>query len=883
MRSPLKSIPLLLFALYGVASLSGVSFEADTRKIDPYLQSSMGTDLIETRIRHLAAPSDTTPFLLPAFLSLGSGDPAIPAKIMNLEGTSLRITDRLFIVHVPIDAIDYISRWGSVDYIEGGKLARPLLDVSRNATSADRVQAGNSPLPRPFTGTGINVGIVDTGLNNAHKDFFDSSGTVSRVVHTYSASSFPSGTSPDPKVDEDGHGTHVTGIAAGNGLMSSGTYTGMAPGANLFIAKTNFLTTDIVTAVANLMKNSIGKPISMNLSFGVVTGPHDGTDDPQGSLFTKAINDLATNPPNGKGIIVAAAGNERTEKEHFQIPLPHFGSVSIPLSLKTGSSFIDVWADGADRYMVRATIGSDSAEAAPGKTASSSGNKISISNGGDLPLNGATHITVFFTSSAATPATIFLARTRNGGNGKVDAYIDKQEGSFTTGSEAGTITEPANAENIIAVGSYNTKIGGEVGPIGDISTFSSLGPTRDGRIKPDLTAPGSLIYSARSFDATFLPIEIAPNDNYVIFEGTSMSTPHVAGIAALIWESNPLLTSAQMRERLKRTADPQTTGPDTTWGHGKVNALAAVTETVAGISGSMKALRGENLTLRADEKSSGPYGNTVTYTWMVSGGTVTPLTGPSTTFTANTPGDYTVTLTATPGSEPYNSTSTTIRVNTIPVAKIDGPSTDNVGIPVSFSGAGSFDQDPGSPPLKLWWVLVSRPSDSSVVSLVPAGNDNATLTTDKPGIYEVGLRADDGLDNSALVTKIYTTTGVAPPSTGGGGGGCSIGSEMETEDGPSSLAALLLILIPLFVLPARKLGRSTSRCPGTYRGVPRSGLWNEEEIALCGMAASGRRSRAFDNGAPGIQRSVHDEAVHREGRCAPSGKTSGRGAPTAVR
>ncbi len=85
------------------------------------------------------------------------------------------------------------------------------------------------------------------------------------------------------------------------------------------------------------------------------------------------------------------------------------------------------------------------------------------------------------------------------------------------------------------------------------------------------------------------------------------------------------------------------------------------------------------------------------------------------------------------------------------------------------------------------------------------------MTTDRSGVYEVGLRVDDGVDNSALVTKPFTTTGTAPPSSGGGGGGCSIGSGTGAEDGTSSLAALFLILFPIFILPARKIGRYTSR------------------------------------------------------------------------
>jgi len=121
------------------------------------------------------------------------------------------------------------------------------------------------------------------------------------------------------------------------------------------------------------------------------------------------------------------------------------------------------------------------------------------------------------------------------------------------------------------------------------------------------------------------------------------------------------------------------------------------------------------------------------------------------------PGNYRVSLTvsqASPAGTPQGTAEATVHVNRIPLAAIAGPATDNVGIPVSFSGAGS--SDPDSQPLTLRWVLVSRPSGSSA-SLVAAGSDNATMTPDFPGVYEVGLRADDGLDNSALVTKTYTT------------------------------------------------------------------------------------------------------------------------------
>ncbi|MGZ8450456.1 MAG: S8 family serine peptidase, partial [Candidatus Deferrimicrobiaceae bacterium] len=743
------------------------------------------------------------------FVHLQSGNRAFPDKIRALGGEAAQIHDRLYSGTLPADAARYVSRWPEVAYIEAAKMARPMLDVSRPAVQADVVQAGTG-LPSAYSGAGTYVGIVDSGLSSGHLDFFVNGNPSSpRVVHWYPNS----GTAG---VDTEWHGTHTAGIAAGNGFLSGGRFTGMAPGASLLVAKTIFTTVDIQQGVENLLSFAGTTPVGINLSLGLTTGPHDGT-----SGFESAIGFLATNgvASGQRHIITAAAGNERTDQEHFQVALPPFGSVNIPLSLETGGSLIEAWADGADQYKVTATLGSESAVVASGTSASSSGGGgISVSNRVDLPPNGATHITVFFTASSATSATVFLERTRNGGNGKMDAYVDKLDGSFTTATEGGTITEPANAQNVIAVGSFDTKApGGSPDPSQGISSFSSLGPTRDGRDKPDLAAPGSVLYSAKSSDPYGGPHPTPPTvpgyDNYIILEGTSMSTPHVTGIASLVWQSNPLLTSAQMRERLRRTATPVPPTPNATWGFGKANALRAVSASVASITAPATATPGNTVNLTSESSSSAFPNNPLSYTWAFSSrptGSNASLSSPtaaSPSFAPDIPGDYKISLTvsqASPAGTSPGTAEATVHVNRIPLAAIAGPGTDNVGIPASFSGAGSTDPD--SQPLMLRWVLVSRPSGSSA-SLVVAGSDNATMTPDFPGVYEVGLRADDGLDNSALVTKTYTTTGVAPPSTGGGGGGgCSIGNGMRAEDGPSSLVTLLLILLPLLVLPGRKIG-----------------------------------------------------------------------------
>ncbi len=799
-----KRISLCILLAWGAASLSGVEVAPDRRRIEPLALVSDEPAVVAAQGKILGETRESSS-RVPVFLHLRQDTPDLPRKIAALQGDATRLRPRLYSGAIPRDAARYISRWPEVSYIEAGKRARPLLDLSAPATAADNVHQGSPGFPPPFdadgiTGAGVYVGVVDAGLSGAHPDF-RTGGDESplRVAHTY----------PSPQAalaDEDGHGTHVTGIAAGNGFASSGTYTGMAPEAEILVGKTSFLTTDIVNAVSDLLAfaENNDRPAAVNLSLGTVLGPHDGT-----SGFESSIDSLAAGPAGSRRIIAAAAGNERDKREHFRATVPPFGLTTLTVTFPAGTSSAstEIWADGDDQYTVTAAMVIETVTVPSGSSGSSPNGKIRIYNAESLPPNGATFINLFFLPiSAGGTATIQLRRTRNGGTGTVDGYIDGVEGTFGAAAETGTITEPANAESVLAVGSYNSKtFSGNPAPQG-ISSFSSLGPTRDGRIKPDLTAPGSVIYSARSFEASFDPIEIVSgNDNYVILQGTSMSSPHAAGIAALAWESNPDLTGAQMRERLRRTASAPTDGsavPNATWGAGKIDALGAVTETVAGISGPSRAVPGQSLSLRADEKSSGPFGNAIAYTWSASGGTVMPTSGPSTTFTVDAPGEYTVTLTAAPGSAPYNSASATIHVNTVPTAAISGPASAEAGTPVTFSGDGS--SDPDGETVTYRWVLVSRPEGSSA-TLLPAGFDNASMTPDLAGAYEIGLRADDGLDNSPLATKLFTATPPpAPPSSGGGG--CSIGNGTGGDASGSSLATLLLLLSPLGVLSARKRG-----------------------------------------------------------------------------
>ncbi len=151
------------------------------------------------------------------------------------------------------------------------------------------------------------------------------------------------------------------------------------------------------------------------------------------------------------------------------------------------------------------------------------------------------------------------------------------------------VSSPASADSVIAVAAYITKtrwpsIDGNTYRYdpeptrGDIADFSSIGPRRDGVLKPDIAAPGMAILSALSTAAPYDASVVAPDGVHWVLQGTSMAAPHVAGLAALMDQAWGPISALEMRQRIAATAraDAHTGAvPNTTWGYGKINSLAA--------------------------------------------------------------------------------------------------------------------------------------------------------------------------------------------------------------------------------------------------------------------------------------------------------------------
>ncbi len=185
-------------------------------------------------------------------------------------------------------------------------------------------------------------------------------------------------------------------------------------------------------------------------------------------------------------------------------------------------------------------------------------------------------------------------------NGAVNAGY-----ALADGDSQYTTTIPATAKGVIAAGSYmppkpidtasskwtaddgNTydqsdlnAPGGTGSVTNDLSGFSSLGPTADGRIKPDVVAPGEPIISTKARGAA-ISSSLTVGGSHFKDAGTSMSSPHVSGIVALLLQRNNTLTVDQVRTALKTGAHTdgmtaKTPDAANSYGAGKVDAAAVL-------------------------------------------------------------------------------------------------------------------------------------------------------------------------------------------------------------------------------------------------------------------------------------------------------------------
>jgi subtilisin family serine protease len=520
---------------------------------------------------------------------------------------------------IPIDAIP------GLDNVEGlvrAEVSRVLAHELNLALPEARVIAVHTG-PPGRRGAGVIIGIIDSGIDYQHPSFRHANGKTrilaiwDQRLRPQAGESSPGGfnygveysdaaidaalasATPLTQVrhvdipDRQGncHGTHVAGIAAGNGRpapAAGGTqFLGVAPDADIVVVANtrgraqnerglgdSADTLDAVQYILNVATTA-GRPVAINQSQGDNVGPHDGT-----SLLEVGIAGLISGPGQ---VLIKSAGNEGALNRHAQGTLTAGASQDLQFRVPANTTevMIDVWYPGADRIDVRLTPPGAAATPTAVFTAPSTQN-VTFSNGNagfvDLdtldPGNGdnRTFVVLEPGSGMTVQSGVWTLQLRGATitNGRWHAWIQRHSlAQFQPPlvNNASTISIPGTSTAVISVGSYVTNAANPGSAVGALSSFSSRGPTRDGRRAPTLSAPGEELTAAQPAPALFGGLS-----------GTSMASPMVTGTAALMLEVNPAQTAVDIRTCLERSArlDGQTgAAAGNQWGAGKLDAQAA--------------------------------------------------------------------------------------------------------------------------------------------------------------------------------------------------------------------------------------------------------------------------------------------------------------------
>jgi subtilisin family serine protease len=577
-------------------------------RLDPYLVPLLTRPLF--RIPHLQ--SAVRDGRLPVLIRT-AGDPYALARYGVRVNT---VVGDIASVEVPVARMAEVADAPEVRYIEGPRRATPAAPMVTKSVDYVGVPDVRRSVPS-YTGKGVIVGLIDTGIDLTHPAFRSPTGATRILAVWDQIVSLPGRNPPEVSYgtewtaadinagraftvrDSSGHGTHVAGVIAGSGLVSDDpvearqphpSMAGVAPDADILLVRTTYLTPDILDAAAyiTLRAGEFGMPVVINMGFGNTWGPHDGR-----GLMNDALQLLVRDQP-GRAM-VAAAGNEGDTQTHARVTLrPGDPPKRLYFESDFGAEtvFVETWQDANTRVRVRPlyprnTAGelSDFAIAPldPGQIASNI-----------LPAGPVRGLDTLFLYEA--PATefpdqnhLFCYISRSGdyavaldaytyalelsGSGTVDAYI--HDGSFVLRAGepdavapdgAYSVGSPADADLVVAVTAVATNdswldVDGNLRmspavALGERSEYASIGPRRDRGEKPDVAAPGDYITAPFSRDAVNVaePWRISPDGRHVVFRGTSLAAAHVSGMVALLLQQSPAITAGEIRERVRAAA-----------------------------------------------------------------------------------------------------------------------------------------------------------------------------------------------------------------------------------------------------------------------------------------------------------------------------------------
>ena len=537
---------------------------------------------------------------------------------------------------VPLNQLATITSLPGLESIQIAAKVENLLDKAIIDIRADSTHAGIG-LPEGYTGKDVYIGVTDWGFDYTSPMFYDTTLSESRIIAAWdqfkTSGPSPNGfnygteyTSPQTLLAAESdtsniynyssHGTHVAGIAAGSGAGLA--YRGVAFESKLLFVTFTFNVASVLDAWEWMYQKALadGKRLVINMSWGIYHfGTLDGT-----SLLSQAITaytDLGV-------IFVNSGGNNGNVNFHLKKTFSN-DVLKSKIDFYDYNSNANMWGQSIHSW---------------GEVGNNFSNGIIVTNSAGLvlvespyyatnntpsyidtfivagldtvwynisaeavhPLNNKpqmrlrvkntnTSLKILLKSIADTGIVHYWNLTElTNGVGNWGMPFSTSGSGTSAGNNLNGISEPACSDDVITVAAYATQYSASNGSLvgGGIASFSSIGPRYDGAMKPDVSAPGVAIMSSISSFTNAAYTSMGSVDfngrtyHFAKFSGTSMSSPMVAGVAALILDANPYLSARQVKEIIMETArQDNITGiipveGHTRWGAGRVNAYAAV-------------------------------------------------------------------------------------------------------------------------------------------------------------------------------------------------------------------------------------------------------------------------------------------------------------------
>jgi len=515
-----------------------------------------------------------------------------------VEGAVSTVMNAL-IVRTGSDQYDYVRKLAGVKKVYFSRPQKLLLNTSASLVNAQGLwnrAGGNSS-----AGRGIKIGIIDTGIDITHPMFIDDSLTApsgfpkgesnfsnSKVIVARNYISYLSRSqSVRTAIDEVGHGTFVAGVAAGKQVSApAAVISGMAPGAFLGSYKVfgtpgvNDSTTTAAVLAAVNDAVSDGMDV-INLSLGALDYVLP-EDDPEIQALEKAVQ---------AGVIVcASAGNDGPDAHTISNPgaAPSaitVGSVSnsrifgsllhvvaptpVPANLEniayTPSDGLQVTSKIPSTGIVDVQSLDGNGYGCSSFSSGSLSGKIALIQRGGVATACTFYLKVTNAASAGASAVIVYNNVPNGGTDRMAdlsaASIPAVMIAYLDGVAIKNLIASAPESVRVEIDRYTTT-GAATRTGGVLSDFSAIGPSTDYGIKPDLVAIGENVYSAA--ESVSPSGDMYSATKYLTNDGTSFSSPMVAGAAAALQQLYPSLDAYAIKSLITTTASRNVTSDGTT-------------------------------------------------------------------------------------------------------------------------------------------------------------------------------------------------------------------------------------------------------------------------------------------------------------------------------